>query len=52
MKKNKGISKANSEKEEKDTIDMFVKAREKRNLVEKFVEVVKVEKYLASISSH
>ena len=33
-------------------IAMFVKAIEKRTLVENFVEVVKVEKYLACISSH
>ena len=33
-------------------IAMFVKAREKTTLVENFVDSVKVEKYLASISSH
>ena len=33
-------------------IVMFVKDREKRTLVENFVEVVKVEKDLSSISSH
>jgi hypothetical protein len=33
-------------------IAMFVKEREKRTLVEKFLEVIKVEKDLASISSH
>jgi hypothetical protein len=31
---------------------MFVKAREKRTLAEKFVEAIKVEKDLESISSH
>ena len=31
---------------------MFVKAREKRTLVEKILESIKVEKDLASISSH
>ena len=31
---------------------MFVKAREKRTLVENFVEAIKAEKDLASISSH
>jgi hypothetical protein len=34
------------------TIAMFVKAREKRTLAENFVEYVKLEKDLASISSH
>ena len=33
-------------------ISMFVKAREKRTLEEKFLEAIKVEKGLASISSH
>ena len=33
-------------------IAMFVKAREKRTLAELFLEDIKVEKYLASISSH
>ena len=33
-------------------IAMFVKAREKRTLVENFLEAIKVEKDLASISSH
>jgi hypothetical protein len=33
-------------------IAMFVKAREKTTLEENFVEPIKVEKYLASISSH
>ena len=33
-------------------IAMFVKAREKRTLAENFLEVVKLEKDLASISSH
>ena len=33
-------------------IGMFVKAREKRTLVENCIEVIKVEKELASISSH
>ena len=31
---------------------MFVKAREKRTLAENFLEAIKVEKDLASISSH
>ena len=31
---------------------MFVKAKENRTLVENFLEDIKVEKYLASISSH
>lgn len=31
---------------------MFVKSREKRTLEENFLEAIKVEKYLASISSH
>jgi hypothetical protein len=33
-------------------IDMFVKAREKRNLAKNFVEAIKMEKDLASVSSH
>ena len=33
-------------------ITMFVKAREKRALAENFLEAIKVEKDLASISSH
>ena len=31
---------------------MFVKGKEKRTLVENFLEAIKVEKDLASISSH
>ena len=31
---------------------MFVKGKEKKTLVENFLEAIKVEKYLASISSH
>ena len=34
------------------TIAMFVKAREKITLAENFLEAIKVEKYMASISSH
>ena len=33
-------------------IAMFIKAREKRTLEENFLESIKVEKELASISSH
>ena len=33
-------------------IDMFVKARENRTLEEIFLEAIKVERYMASISSH
>ena len=33
-------------------ITMFAKAREKRTLVENFVEVIKVEKDLVSMSIH
>ena len=33
-------------------IAMFIKAQEKRTLVENFLEAIKVEKDMASISSH